>query len=57
MPRNRYDDKDADRPRRRYREDEYKFDPNGPLPALGHPKRDTFIAAMVDGSVRQCGRP
>ncbi len=32
---------------------EYKFDPNGPLPALGHPKRDTFSAVFVDGSVRQ----
>ena len=32
---------------------EYKFDPNGSLPALGHPKRDTFAAVLVDGSVRQ----
>ena len=32
---------------------EYKFDPNGPLPALGHPKRDTFAAVFADGSVRQ----
>ena len=32
---------------------EYKYDPNGPLPALGHPKRDTFAAVMVDGSVHQ----
>jgi hypothetical protein len=31
---------------------EYKFDPNGPLPALGHPKREMFAAALVDGSVR-----
>jgi hypothetical protein len=31
---------------------EYKFDPNGPLPALGHPKRDVFQAVMADGSVR-----
>ncbi len=32
---------------------EYKFEPNGPLPALGHPKRDTFSAVFADGSVRQ----
>ena len=32
---------------------EYKFEPNGPLPALGHPKRDTFAAVFADGSVRQ----
>ena len=31
---------------------EYKFDPNGPLPALGHPKRETFVAGLADGSVR-----
>jgi len=33
--------------------DEYKFDQNGPLPAFGHPRRDTFAVSMVDGSVRQ----
>ncbi len=32
---------------------EYKFDPNGNLPVLGHPKRDYFIVGMADGSVRQ----
>lgn len=31
---------------------EYKFDPNGPLPQLGHPKRDYFQAVMGDSSVR-----
>lgn len=31
---------------------EYKFDPAGLLPPLGHPKRDVFVAAMADGSVR-----
>ena len=31
---------------------EYRFDPAGPLPPLGHPKRDVFAAAMADGSVR-----
>ncbi len=31
---------------------EYKFDPKGPLPTLGHPKRDTFIVGLADGSVR-----
>ncbi len=30
---------------------EYKFEPNGPLPALGHPKRETFAAVFADGSV------
>ena len=32
---------------------DYKFDPNGSPPAMGHPNRDTFTAIMVDGSVRQ----
>jgi|GEM_PF-1318892 len=31
---------------------EYKFDPKGPLPTLGHPKRDTFMVGLADGSVR-----
>jgi hypothetical protein len=31
---------------------ELKFDPNGNPPALGHPTRDVFLAAMADGSVR-----
>ncbi len=30
---------------------EYKFEPNGPLPALGHPMRETFAAVFADGSV------
>ena len=32
---------------------EYKFDPNGALPALGHPNRDTFTVLLADGSSRQ----
>jgi hypothetical protein len=31
---------------------EFKFDPNGPVPAIGNPKRDVAIVAMADGSVR-----
>ena len=31
---------------------EYKFDPNGVLPALGRADRDTFLVVMTDGSVR-----
>ena len=31
---------------------EYKFDPNGPLPTLGHPKRDVFLVVMGDSSVK-----
>lgn len=31
---------------------EYKFDPNGQLPALGKPDKPTFWVAMGDGSVR-----
>ena len=32
---------------------EYKFEPNGALPALGHPNRDTFTVILADGSTRQ----
>lgn len=32
---------------------EYKFNPTGPLPALGQPFRNTFTVLMVDGSVRE----
>jgi hypothetical protein len=31
---------------------EYRFDPAGALPPLGHPKRDVFAAVMADASVR-----
>lgn len=31
---------------------EHAFTPTGPLPALGHPNRNTFLACMADGSVR-----
>jgi hypothetical protein len=31
---------------------ELPFDPAGPLPPLGRPDRDWFLAAMADGSVR-----
>lgn len=30
---------------------ELKFDPVGPLPALGHPSRDVILVAMTDGSI------
>lgn len=31
---------------------EWQFDPNAAPPPLGHPKRDGFLVAMADGSVR-----
>jgi hypothetical protein len=31
---------------------EYKYDPNGPLPPLGKPSKPTFMVVMGDGSVR-----
>ncbi len=32
--------------------DELEYSPTAPLPKLGHPSRNGFIAAMADGSVR-----
>ncbi|HEY7157867.1 MAG TPA: DUF1559 domain-containing protein [Gemmataceae bacterium] len=32
---------------------ELPYDPQKPLPKLGHPSRDVFYAAMADGSVRE----
>ena len=32
---------------------EYKFDPNGPLPTLGRPDQGDFMVVMGDGSVRR----
>ena len=31
---------------------ELPFTPNGPLPALGHARRDVVLVAMLDGSIR-----
>lgn len=31
---------------------ELKFDPNGPLPRLGRPGRDSFVVLLCDGSTR-----
>jgi len=31
---------------------ELKYDPNGPLPQLGHPKRDVILIGMADGSIK-----
>lgn len=31
---------------------ELKYQPNGPLPQLGHPKRDVILIGMADGSIR-----
>ena len=31
---------------------EFRFDPAGPLPPLGHPQRDVILVCMADGSVR-----
>jgi hypothetical protein len=31
---------------------ELKFDPSGPLPQLGHPKREVVLIGMADGSVK-----
>jgi hypothetical protein len=33
--------------------EELTFDPSGPLPELGLPKRDFFLAAMADGETRK----
>ena len=33
------------------------YQPGGPLPALGHPDRNTILVAMVDGSVRMFKKP